>query len=258
MSKKGLPNILILVCLISGIYIVYVGYLLYPYLIMFFNNKYIVEPNDLPNYRDVFNSIFLVTQIIITSVLTFLLYRTAELQRKQNYEINNTKIASYLFYELKFSLMGIIASLYTSKISNILDEEIAIVNELTGEVGTKSGLESIKGLKELRTFPITDSEKLKDSLSEITHLLGNEIDDKDIMFYFLFIMDLNKATCDNSDSFAYVLNENCNSLCKNQIVGAKKLDEELYGFLYNNDFKILDDRFKKLFDRLYEIKSVGC
>ena len=73
MRKKGLPVWVWILSLILIVYIIYIIYLLYPYLKMFLDNKYVIEPNDLPSYKDVFNSIFLVAQIIITSILTFLL-----------------------------------------------------------------------------------------------------------------------------------------------------------------------------------------
>lgn len=90
-SCKGLSKIIIGIILCLGILYLFIAiWNISPYLKNFIFFQF-TDKQDLPSFSDLFNSIFSVINILVTSYLSYLIYR---LTKKQGYDLYNSNIAS--------------------------------------------------------------------------------------------------------------------------------------------------------------------
>ena len=115
-----LQKILITVVLLSlATYCTISIVLMAPYLVGFINGKYLVQIQDLPTYRDVFNSLFIVLNIIVTTLLSYMIYRLSVGQERRELRA----CANYVYYELKFQILVSFCELLNNSKGKLIPEE---------------------------------------------------------------------------------------------------------------------------------------
>lgn len=207
-SSKGLSRKIIGTIIIIGvIYLVVSTAFLLPYLFKFFYGEYKVEVNDLPNYSDIFNSIFSVISILATSYLSYLIYR---LTKKQNHDSYNLNIASPAYIILK-------------------SFEIHIVNSLMEDYN-KYETDSNK----LTPFRYINGEELFSNVSKIIGCISED-ELKDRLYNLYFIID-------KDSDFNYILDEKFIIKSKITKQDLEKLLSEIvgnheYSYISNNEHR---------------------
>lgn len=217
--------------------------LLFPYLSDFISGKYIVETSDLPTYKEIFQSIFIVVQIVLTLLFSYFLYKTSEQQREQNYEIRNMKNASFIYYELKFCIIFIASKILYDNKEKLIDD---VDNELS----------KIEKLDSGRLYQISDANEVKKQFSEIVHLLKKNCTEKEIMKSYMLIADLDELKAEQINSYMYLFDSEFNKINSGE-AKANSLYRIYYRFLFEDDFSIFDEEYKKIFCNVFRIKEKG-
>lgn len=244
---------------VIGVYCIISVSQLLPYLILFMEGQYIVELHDLPTYSDVFNSIFGGINIIITSILSWLIYSLYCVQEKRRVRAD----ANLVYNELKMHFIFAFVQLIKENMDKIEDKDYL----------AKGGMMSAKGFfnekwnKSYCTYNIDDFNKAMITLqndfeavklSEIKSKIGKESYNRIIKSKTLprdLLLDYNTLRIDlcglegkNSVDLAYVLGD---------IIKVTKKENELKIVINELDsakllymiYDMLDDKWGSLTDR---------
>ena len=245
-KMKPQKKIMIIILIIFGVYLCISIINLIPYAINFFNNNYIVETSDLPNYSDIFNSIFTVLNIIITSLFSYIIYNIYELQYNTEYNKDVAAPISLLYYVLKI---------------NILRSTSLYLNEHLGELNNKmyicktnntknSALEYIKK----NTFP--PLKRTKEFDDYLKYALGH-IEHEKRMKLFALCEDIKISYENHNDikfNLTYVLSE---KLVDNEILMEKDSCKWVYiiNSMFNDDWLYLKEDYKLLMENLSNLSK---
>jgi len=224
--KKNIAKILIgSIILLCSIYLVISIFILLPYFKNFIEGKYILDVNDLPNFSDVFNSIFSVISILVTSYLSYLIY---ELTKKENDDLHNYNISS--------SASIFLRSFETCVINGLIDK----YNDCR------------EGSSKLNTIVTVDQKDVFDHMSKIIGYIEDE-DLKDGLYNLYFIMIAGKAILSIIDKNIIVKSDNPTDSINlyetlQNIKNPKNVESEKY-------FYVSSDKHKKAIDKLYELSK---
>lgn len=239
--------------LLGGLFIFGIVYLaisifiLVPYGIKFINNHYVIEPNDLPNFSDVFNSIFTTLNIIMSALISYMIYRLSKSQDRDRYNKEIAGPSLLLLYGIKYNLLRSISTFLIKNIDELEDSYYILeVNNM--KANSKDYIEHNK-------FPKFPQEDLKGNIpSIIGHLTGEKIKTK---LYMLFL-DINKAYKspkeDIDDMLIYTLKEGL--IKDNKLIekDSKKWVYILKG-IQEDDWSYLADDYKKMMSQLSYISK---
>ncbi|WP_394887513.1 hypothetical protein [Clostridium butyricum] len=117
------PNIFSIILIICILYLGISILSLFPYTLNLFKEIYIIEPNDLPKYSDVFNSIFTVLNIIISSILSYMVYNLYKTQYNATYNKDIASSSIIIYYTLKYNILNNIVYLLEKNLNYLIDEE---------------------------------------------------------------------------------------------------------------------------------------
>ena len=132
-DNKLLKIILGILITISAIYMVILIICLSPYVTKFLNNYYVIEPNDLPNYSDMFNSLFVTINIIVTSIFSYVIYKIYVQQYNTSYNADVAGSATMLYYALKFNLISSTCNFLNNNIDDLIPELYLNKKESNGD-----------------------------------------------------------------------------------------------------------------------------
>lgn len=170
-------NNLIKICAISlVIYLIISISLLAPYLKKFLEGNYAIDLNDLPNFSDLFNSIFSVINILITSFLSYLIYN---LTKKANCDSHNLNVASSSYIIIKTFERWVLNTYIKSLDSDLKTFYIFDNNEVSNQISKLIGFiqhdEIRDGLYNLCTFIYhAETKQSLDSILDYNLLIKNE------------------------------------------------------------------------------------
>ncbi|EPZ61792.1 hypothetical protein H477_5922 [[Clostridium] sordellii ATCC 9714] len=171
--------------LVSLIYIGICIYMMFPYLKIFFNNGYIIETSDLPNYSSIFESIFVVLTMISSTLLGYMTYKVARNQMiiSQNqinldYNKNTVSPAILVYNHLKFKLFYDLSKLLKNNLNVLKDEKYKSPN---GPVNAKEFLNQY-------AFHLKLSQNINDY---IPYIVSSFNDNKLTMYFIALIEDIN-------------------------------------------------------------------
>lgn len=111
--------ILFFIVFISFIYIIVGVIFLLPYLKIFLNGGYLIQTEDLPNYSNLFDSIFSVVGILSSSILGVLVYKITKTQAKisqnqMNIQYNNeiSGSAEIIYTAIKYKILNDLSNFF--------------------------------------------------------------------------------------------------------------------------------------------------
>ncbi|WP_195940920.1 hypothetical protein [Romboutsia sp. 1001713B170131_170501_G6] len=230
--------------------IVYLGIsvgMLIPAGIKLLNNYYIIESNDLPNFSDVFNSIFTTLNIIITTVVSYMIYR---LNKSQDIDRYNKEIAGpslLLLYSIKYNIMRSISIFLINNIDE-LEESYYTRKVDNKKVNSKQYIKTT-------TFPKFPQEELKENIPSI---IGHVTDEKIKTKLYMLFLDINKryksSNKDIGDILIYTLKED---LIKEGHLIEKDSKKWVYiiSGMQNNDWSCLKDDYREIMNQLSNISK---
>lgn len=242
-----LKIILALTAIVSVIYVFISIKFLVPYGIKFLSSHYVIEPNDLPKYSDVFNSIFVILNIIMSTLVSYMIYRLNKNQDRYQYNKEVAGTCLLLLYTIKFNIMR---SLSTFLINNIdeLEDSYYTISRDGEQVDSKDYILTSK-------CPKFSPEELKESIPSI---IGH-IEDEDIRikFYTLFLdiyMSYKGPRKDMDERIVYTLSKD---LIDNNILIEKDSGKWVYVInrIYEDEWTYLGDNYKKVMNMLSDMSK---
>ncbi|MGL4731293.1 MAG: hypothetical protein ACRCW0_06885 [Clostridium sp.] len=243
--KKILPNFLCVVLILSCIYFAVSIFFLIPYSIKFFQGYYVIEPDDLPNFSDMFNSVFTVLNIIISSILSYIVYQLYKEQYNTSYNKEIASPAILLYYILKFNIMRSVSNYLQDNIDNLQAGSFITAKDKK----TASSIDYIKKSKP----PLLEC--TKEANIQISQVIGS-LEDENLRFkLFTLWQDLNiKYSYDNDigSSLIYTLKD---TLIHDESLIEKNSTEWVYILhdMHNNKWTSLNDDYKNLMDSIFEL-----
>ncbi|MDU7904638.1 MAG: hypothetical protein E7J25_00850 [Paeniclostridium sordellii] len=246
-EKVLLPNILGFILIICVAYLAISLVYLVPYASNFFKNHYIIEPGDLPNFSDIFNSLFTVLNIIISSVLSYMVYKLYKDQYNAAYNKDIASSSILLYYTLKLNIMRSTSYFLNQNIKD-LEEEYFI------KKGSDIPQNSIYYIKTSQCPTLNYTETLKDHIPSVI----GYIDDESIRTKLFYICeDLSseyKKSNDVEDKLIYVLSSD---LVQNSKLVEKSGDKwaNVIENMYSDNWINLNENYKKLMNKLLELSK---
>lgn len=232
-----------LICFFIGpIWIVSIIYLLIsltnivPFGIEFIKGEYSAVSNVYPNYVNVFNSIFTVINILVTSSFSYLLYSTNREQKNNNYNKDIASKSTAVYYQLKFILLN--------SYSDILIKNKAIIHD--GFYNSKVGKKKCSDIL-FDKMPEVYSEDLEQNIFSIIGFI-RERDTRKNLFYLINDIKANK-------NISYVLKEEIiGEQSKLMQVEGEKLVQVFYD-IFNDKYDFLDDSYHNLMLELQKLSE---
>lgn len=244
---NGFKIILALMAIVSVIYVMVAIRFLVPYGVKFFSNHYIIEPNDLPKYSDVFNSIFVILNIIMSTLVSYMIYRLNKNQDKYQYNKEVAGTCLLLFYTIKFNIMRSLSSFLIKHIDTLEDSEYTRSSD-GKQADSKEYILTTK-------CPKFSPEELKEAIPSI---IGH-IEDEDIRikFYTLFLdiyMSYKGPSKDVDERILHTLRED---LILNDILIEKDSQKWVYVIdsIYKEEWTYLSDDYKKIMNMLSDMSK---
>lgn len=252
-----LKKIMVAFIIVCTIYLIISIRYLCPYFKNFLYNYYIIEPNDLPNYSDLFNSIFVILNIVMTSIFSYIIYNIYVLQYNTSYNSDIAGPVAMLYYVLKFN---IISSIHILLLNNI--DQLEPSKYLKEYNGVKTELEAIDFIKinfiGINRIPELD-EYLKSTIANINdEYMRMKLFAicEDIRLYYINKKINGTTSKDNKmdDRLGYVLSkelfENGELKEKNSLKWCKVLSN-----MYENNWNDMNEVYKNLMENLMQISE---
>ena len=243
-KKKIFTYGIIIFILISVI--VYIGisaYNLIPYLMLFLNGQYNIDTNDLPTYKEVFSNIFVGLGVIASSLFSYLLYKNSEQVRIQSSRAEANKI----FFQYKSCI--ILMTLY------YLEEKIdCICFDTEDGEALKKRIENKFGLPEYDSQTYYDFQSSIGNIAAHIKEVDSKIEDLDIdkmfsmnMYFYRYL----RSDYTIKDCPIY-LNKKLQKLNIDNKLSANKIYAWLWGFIIENDMRLLDDTYSRILYAILE------
>lgn len=238
-NNSFLKKLIVMVLLLSSIYLIIALINLIPFGINFLCGKYYVNDNLFPNYSNVFNSIFTIISIIISSCFSWMLYKINNEQKNNNYNLNIASPASAIYLIIKFNLLSDLI-----EILNLEENKSIFKNEKykdkNGQVCEASDIFSDK-------WPRVNTEKVEEYLFKII----GDIEDIDLKkVLFALVQDVS----DGRNITLTMLETGLIDTKKNIIIetsGKKWL--RIFYDIYGEGWNYLDNDYKIVMKRLQEM-----
>lgn len=241
-EKVLIANILGFPLIVCVCYLLCSIFMLIPYAIKFYNNQYIIEPNDLPNYSDIFNSIFVVLNIIVSSILSYMIYKLYKNQYNATYNKDVSGPSVLLYYTLKFNIMRSISHFLQENIADLKEEKYIMQKD-------KKPKCAIQYIKETKCPKLDYTKEIKE---QVPSVIGY-IEDKHIQHrLFMIFQDLYSNNIDGR--LVYVLSD---KLIKDYKLIEKSSNKWVYiiSNIYKDNWEDLNSDYKELMEKLYELSE---